>query len=63
MDIGALISIFLSLIVLFFIIWDHLKDDRILAKQVQEFYGDIETFIFSRLQIKYYSALEANEDR
>jgi len=58
---AVFLSLSVSLIVLFFIIWDHLKDDRILARQVQEFYGDIEMLIFTHVQVNYYNAIQANE--
>jgi hypothetical protein len=57
----VLISLTISTLVLLFIIWDHLKDDRILAKQVQEFYNDIEMLIFTDIQIKYYESLNLKE--
>jgi hypothetical protein len=60
-DIIVYISLIVSLIVLFFIIWDHLKDDRILTMRVQEFYEDIEMLIFTMLQVKYYEALQETE--
>jgi len=41
------LSLSVSIFVLVFIIWDHLKDDRILTKEVQEFYQDIENLIYT----------------
>jgi len=41
--------------------WDHLKDDRLLTKQVQEFYDDIEHLIFTYLQIEYYRLIESTK--
>ena len=60
-DIIVYISLAVSILVLFFIIWDHLKDDKILTMQVKEFYEDIEMLIFTMLQVKYYEALQENE--
>ena len=60
-DIIVYLSLGVSILVLFFIIWDHLKDDKILTLQVQEFYEDIEMLIFTQLQVKYYDALQENE--
>jgi len=37
-----------------FVIWDHFKDDRLLFKQVQDFYNDIEFLIFNHYQHEYY---------
>ena len=36
-SIAIYFNLVFSLVVLLFIIWDHLKDDRILTTQVQEF--------------------------
>ncbi len=59
------ITVYLNLIissaVLIFIVWDHLKDDRLLTRQIQEFYSDIEMQIYSFIQIMYYSAIENKE--
>ncbi len=55
-DTIVIISLTISTLVLVFIIWDHLKDDRQLTKQVQEFYHDIESLIFTDIQIKYYDS-------
>ena len=60
-SIAIYFNLVFSLVVLLFIIWDHLKDDRILTTQVQEFYEDIETLIYTHIQIKYYDALESSE--
>lgn len=57
-DIIVYISLGVSIAVLFFIIWDHFKDDRILAREVQDFYSDIEMLIFTNLQVKYYEILQ-----
>jgi len=56
------ISLGISIVVLFFIIWDHIKDDRILASEVQDFYSDIEMLIFTNLQVKYYEILQENTE-
>lgn len=61
-DIIVYISLSVSVLVLIFIIWDHLKDDRILAMEVREFYEDIEILIFTRLQVKYYEVLQEKEE-
>ncbi|MFX1326925.1 MAG: hypothetical protein ACFE91_02115 [Promethearchaeota archaeon] len=55
------LSLGLSLAVLIFIIWDHIKDDRILTREVQQFYEDIEMLIFTHIQIRYYQALESKD--
>ncbi|MFX0081997.1 MAG: hypothetical protein ACFE94_09615 [Candidatus Hodarchaeota archaeon] len=60
-DIIVYISLGVSIAVLFFIIWDHIKDDRILAREVQDFYSDIEMLIFTNLQVKYYEILQTNQ--
>lgn len=57
------LSLAVSIAVLFFIIWDHIKDDRILAVEVQDFYSDIEMLIFSNLQVKYYEILQTNKNK
>ena len=44
-DILVYISLGVSFAVLFFIIWDHIKDDRILSREIQDFYTDIEMFL------------------
>lgn len=55
------LSLGLSLAVLIFIIWDHIKDDQILTREVQQFYEDIEMLIFTHIQIRYYQALELKD--
>ncbi|UCD01585.1 MAG: hypothetical protein JSV23_00750 [Promethearchaeota archaeon] len=60
-DILIYISLGVSIAVLFFIIWDHIKDDRILAFEVQDFYSDIEMLIFTNLQVKYYEILQKKQ--
>ena len=60
-DILVYLSLVVSIAVLFFIIWDHVKDDRILAREVQDFYNDIEMLIFTNLQVKYYEILQKNK--
>ena len=60
-DILVYLSLVVSIAVLFFIIWDHIKDDRILAREVQDFYSDIEMLIFTNLQVKYYEILQASK--
>ena len=60
-DILVYLSLIVSIAVLFFIIWDHVKDDRILAREVQDFYNDIEMLIFTNLQVKYYEVLQKNK--
>lgn len=56
-DILVYVSLAVSIAVLFFIIWDHIKDDQILSHEVQDFYSDIEMLIFTNLQVKYYEIL------
>lgn len=60
-DILVYISLGVSIAVLFLLIWDHLKDDRILSVEVQDFYRDIEMLIFTNLQVKYYEILQTNK--
>ncbi|MFX1378219.1 MAG: hypothetical protein ACFFA4_03925 [Promethearchaeota archaeon] len=60
-DILVYVSLCVSIAVLFFIIWDHIKDDRILAREVQDFYIDIEMLIFTNLQVKYYEILQSSK--
>lgn len=55
------LSLGLSIAVLFFIIWDHIKDDRILFREVQQFYEDIEMLIFTHIQIRYYNVLGSDD--
>ena len=55
------VSLGVSIAVLLLLIWDHLKDDRILAVEVQDFYRDIEMLIFTKLQVKYYEILQTNK--
>ncbi|MCJ7651406.1 MAG: hypothetical protein MUP85_22590 [Candidatus Lokiarchaeota archaeon] len=55
------LNVFISSAVLIFIIWDHFKDDRLLAKEVQEFYGDIENLIYTQIQIEYYKIIEKKQ--
>lgn len=62
-DIIVYISLLASLAVLFIIIWDHIKDDRILTVEVQDFYSDIEMLIFTNLQVKYYEILQTKENQ
>jgi len=62
-DILVYLSLVVSIAVLFIIIWDHVKDDRILAVEVQDFYQDIETLIFTNLQVKYYEFLQVNKSQ
>ena len=52
-----------SLMTILFLIWDHLKDDRNLAKQVQEYYEDIESYIYSYYQMTYYRILLEIKDK
>ncbi len=60
-DLLVFISLGVSIAVLFLLIWDHLKDDRILSVEVQDFYRDIEMLIFTNLQVKYYEILQTNK--
>ncbi|MFX0060129.1 MAG: hypothetical protein ACFE8J_17670 [Candidatus Heimdallarchaeota archaeon] len=55
------LNLIVSSAVLIFIIWDHLKDDRLLTRQIQEFYSDIEMLIYSYIQVMYYRAIEKKE--
>ena len=60
-DILVYLSLGVSIAVLFFIIWDHVRDDRILTVEVQDFYSDIEMLVFTNLQVKYYEILQINK--
>jgi len=60
-DILIFASFGVSFAVLFLIVWDHIKDDRILAREVQDFYSDIEMLIFTNLQVQYYEILQKNK--
>ncbi len=60
-DILVYVSLAVSIAVLFFIIWDHIKDDQILSREVQDFYSDIEMLIFTNLQVKYYEILQKSK--
>ena len=55
------LSLGVSIFVLFFIMWDHLKDDRLLTKEVQEFYENIEKLIYTYIQIEYYRSIESTK--
>jgi len=55
------LNVLISSAVLIFIIWDHFKDDRLLAKEVQEFYGDIENLIYTQIQSEYYKVIEKKQ--
>ena len=46
-DIIGIVGFTIALISIIIVIWDHFKDDRLLSKQVQEFYEDIENVIFT----------------
>lgn len=52
-----------SLMTILILIWDHLKDDRNLTKQVQEYYEDIESYIYSYYQFTYYRILRDIKDK
>ena len=43
---GIVLSASLTGIIAIYIIWDHIKDDRLLTKKVQKFYENIENLIF-----------------
>ncbi|MFX0021798.1 MAG: hypothetical protein ACFE9S_05695 [Candidatus Hermodarchaeota archaeon] len=60
-EILVYVSLGVSIAVLFFIIWDHIKDDRILSREVQDYYNDIEMLIFTNLQVKYYEILQKTQ--
>jgi hypothetical protein len=44
-------GLFIALVSIGIVIWDHFKDDRLLTKQVQFFYESIENLIFSRYKM------------
>ena len=43
---GIIVNGLLAGVIALYVIWDHVKDDRLLTKQVQAFYEDIEKLIF-----------------
>lgn len=56
-------STLFSFITILILIWDHLKDDRNLTRQVQEYYEDIENYIFSYYQFTYFRRLRDIKDK
>ena len=46
------ISLGIAVASILFVVWDHFKDDRLLTKRVQSFYGNIEGLIFSYYKMK-----------
>lgn len=46
-EIFEIIGVFIGVIAILIVVWDHFKDDRLLFRQVQEFYEDIEGLIYS----------------
>jgi len=46
-EIFEIIGVFIGVIAILIVVWDHFKDDRLLYRQVQEFYEDIEKLIYS----------------
>jgi len=48
----------LTAIIVIYIIWDHIKDDRLLTKKVQEFFEDIQDLIFYMFQYQYYNSFD-----
>ena len=48
------IGLFIALLSIGIVIWDHFKDDRLLTKQVQFFYESIENLIFSRYNMNNF---------
>lgn len=45
-SIFSVIASLIGIIAIIIVIWDHFKDDRILTKNVQEFYEDLENLIY-----------------
>jgi len=54
---GIILNTCLTALIIFFIICDHIKDDRLLTKQVQEFYWNIEGLIYTYYYYNLYKAL------
>jgi len=52
LELFEIFSGFIGLIAILIVFWDHFKDDRLLTKQVQEFYEDIENLIYTFIQYK-----------
>ena len=48
------IGLFIALLSIGIVIWDHFKDDRLLTKRVQFFYESIENLIFSRYKMSNF---------
>jgi hypothetical protein len=55
--VSIIISTCLTALIISFIIWDHIKDDRFLTKQVQEFFSNIEGLVFTQYFYNLYKAL------
>ena len=55
--VSIIISTCLTALIISFIIWDHIKDDRFLTKQVQEFFSNIEGLVFTHYFYNLYKAL------
>lgn len=51
-DIISIVSIIIALVSIIIVIWDHFKDDRLLTRQVQKFYDDIEHLIYYYIKKK-----------
>lgn len=49
-DVLEVIGGVIGILAIIIVIWDHFKDDRLLVKQVQAFYEDIEQFIYTFIQ-------------
>ena len=52
---AIILDTILTGIIISYLIWDHIKDDRSLTKKVQEFYDDIECLIFYYYLNIYFS--------
>jgi len=46
-EVLEIIGVLIGLTAILIVVWDHFKDDRLLFRQVQEFYEDIEKLIYT----------------
>jgi len=57
-EILEIIGVFIGVTAILIVVWDHFKDDRLLCRQVQKFYEDIEELIYS-----YYLIYKSGEEK
>jgi len=56
------ISSISGIIAIIIVVWDHFKDDRLITKQVQEFYKDVENIIYSYYKMRITESLFDNRE-